>query len=183
MIPDDTMKLMVDRDNRGLVMDLMEADTVVCTGVGKSGSVAALCASLLQSVGVHATFVHPVDMLHGSLAMLFSNKNSMIVAFTHSGFTREIVDLWERQPTCGCKFTVVTGHETLSGPDYVIRYTAEEEESQCGLIPIEVSVAQIRAFGTYVNALANICTTEYLASGHPAGALSQRYKEIIDARD
>lgn len=172
----------IDKNNGPLIADLMDAGIVICTGVGKSGMVASLCASLLQSVGVRATHIHPVDVMHGSLAMVHSNRMSVIVAFTHSGFTHEIVDLWERYPQRSCKFVVVTGHPDLSGPDYVIRYQAEDEGSHCGLIPIETSIAQIRAFGDYINTLANICTYEYLAAGHPSGSLSHKYKELINGR-
>jgi arabinose-5-phosphate isomerase len=63
---------------------------VVC-GIGKSGHVASKVASTLSSTGTPASFLHAGEAVHGDLAGL--RKGDVVVAFSHSGETPELVAL------------------------------------------------------------------------------------------
>ena len=43
---------------------------LVLSGIGKSGQIAQKLASTLSSTGSRASFIHPVEALHGDLGML-----------------------------------------------------------------------------------------------------------------
>lgn len=63
---------------------------VVTIGVGKSGFIAQKVASTLTSLGVLAVFMNPIDALHGDLGIVSSDD--AVIAFSHSGNTRELIE-------------------------------------------------------------------------------------------
>ena len=64
---------------------------VLTTGVGKSGLVAKKIAATLTSTGTPATFVHPVDAVHGDLGIVSSQDAAILISKT--GETAELLDL------------------------------------------------------------------------------------------
>jgi len=62
---------------------------VVCSGVGKSGHVAAKLASQLSSTGTPASFVNAAEAVHGDLGGL--RKGDIVVAVSHSGENPELL--------------------------------------------------------------------------------------------
>lgn len=66
---------------------------VVTTGIGKAGFVAAKFAATLCSTGTPSVFIHPADAAHGDLGLIA--PGDVIVAFSTSGKTREVLELIE----------------------------------------------------------------------------------------
>jgi arabinose-5-phosphate isomerase len=64
---------------------------VIVTGVGKSGLIARKIAATLTSTGTPATFLHPVDSLHGDLGQV--GPQDVAVVLSKSGETEELVGL------------------------------------------------------------------------------------------
>ena len=64
---------------------------VVVTGIGKSGLVGRKIVATLTSTGTPAIFLHPVEGLHGDLAMV--TGKDVIIAISNSGETAEIINL------------------------------------------------------------------------------------------
>jgi arabinose-5-phosphate isomerase len=64
---------------------------VVLSGVGKSGHVARKLAATLTSTGTTASYLHPVDSLHGDLGRI--GPESVAILLSNSGNTDELVDL------------------------------------------------------------------------------------------
>ena len=64
---------------------------VVTSGVGKSGLVAKKIAATLTSTGTPATFVHPVDAVHGDLGIVSSKDAALLLS--KSGETPELLAL------------------------------------------------------------------------------------------
>ena len=60
----------------------------IVTGVGKSGIVARKLASTLTSTGTPATFLHPVDGLHGDLGIV--SRRDLGIFISKSGSTSEL---------------------------------------------------------------------------------------------
>jgi arabinose-5-phosphate isomerase len=170
--------------DKGLVVALMSADIVVCTGVGKSGKVAALAADLLQTVGCKATFVHPTDMMHGSVNILPRRYMSLVVMFTNSGFTDEISALHchIRDVARAAKIVYVTSVDIVDDADYMVSYGKVIEDNKTGTIPVLASAVQITAIGEYVNRIADIATPEFLAAGHPKGAIARVYERMTNVQ-
>jgi arabinose-5-phosphate isomerase len=63
----------------------------ITTGVGKSGVIAKKLSSTLVSVGAKAFFLDPLNALHGDMGSI--EKGDMVLLFSKSGSTRELVDL------------------------------------------------------------------------------------------
>ena len=88
---------------------------VVTTGMGKAGAVARKTAGTLCSNGTPAVFLHPGDAAHGDLGLLA--KGDVIIAFSTSGKTREVLEMLELAHHFGIDTIIgVTSH-----PDSLIR--------------------------------------------------------------
>src|SRR5579862_1392194 len=67
--------------------------TELQTGIGKAGYVAQKFSAVLCSTGTPAVFVHPAEAAHGDLGLIA--HGDVIVAFSTSGKTREVLELIE----------------------------------------------------------------------------------------
>lgn len=175
--------------DHGLVKQLREAidltRVVTFTGVGKSFGVAQLGASLLQSVGYHATAIHTTDLLHGGLGTILAVEHSVVIFVSHSGETTEILDalyIVERQTQDRVITVAVTGNqqsELAERCTIALGYRIDEDGSIHGTIP-SVSVAvQLAIINTLVCDIANLLTPQELGACHPSGALHEKYEEKI----
>jgi arabinose-5-phosphate isomerase len=74
-------------------VELLRASTgrVIVTGVGKSGLIARKIAATLTSTGTPATWLHPVDSLHGDLGLV--GPRDVAIVLSKSGETDELVGL------------------------------------------------------------------------------------------
>eukprot|EP00939_MAST-03C_sp_MAST-3C-sp1_P001973 g1973.t1 len=72
--------------------NLVSATKVLITGIGKSGYVARRMAASMSSVGIASQYVHGTEWFHGDLGSL--GENDAVVAFSHSGNTKELCDLF-----------------------------------------------------------------------------------------
>ncbi len=88
---------------------------IITTGMGKAGIIAHKMASTLCSTGTPASFLHPGEAAHGDLGLLA--PGDVIIAFSTSGKTREIIEMLELAHHFGIdKIIGITSH-----PDSVIR--------------------------------------------------------------
>jgi arabinose-5-phosphate isomerase len=88
---------------------------VITTGMGKAGNIALKMAGTLCSTGTPATFLHPGEAAHGDLGLL--NKGDIIIAYSTSGKTREVIEMLELAHHFGImKIIGITSH-----PDSIIR--------------------------------------------------------------
>jgi arabinose-5-phosphate isomerase len=81
----------LDQDFAEAVELLATAGRVVVTGIGKSGVIAQKIAATLTSTGTPATWLHPVDSLHGDLGLVSSDTVAVILS--KSGETEELFGL------------------------------------------------------------------------------------------
>jgi arabinose-5-phosphate isomerase len=87
---------------------------VITTGIGKAGIVAHKAASTFCSNGIPAAFIHPAEAAHGDLGLLA--PGDVIVVFSTSGKTREIIEMLERVPRLGVD-TIIGITSTTTHPD------------------------------------------------------------------
>ncbi len=80
---------------------------VIVTGVGKSGIVARKIAATLTSTGTPATFLHPVDGLHGDLGIV--SREDAGIFISRSGATSELAGLMEYMTRLGLPVIALTG--------------------------------------------------------------------------
>ncbi|HEY4101437.1 MAG TPA: KpsF/GutQ family sugar-phosphate isomerase [Gemmatimonadales bacterium] len=76
----------------GSAVDLLATGgRVVVSGIGKSGIIAQKIAATLTSTGTAATYVHPVESLHGDLGLV--DPQSVAILLSKSGETEELFGL------------------------------------------------------------------------------------------
>jgi arabinose-5-phosphate isomerase len=80
---------------------------VIVTGVGKSGLVGRKIAATLTSTGRPATFLHPVESLHGDLGMVGSGDVAVLIS--KSGESDELLALLEHLKRFGVRTVALTG--------------------------------------------------------------------------
>jgi arabinose-5-phosphate isomerase len=101
---------------------------VITSGMGKAGIIAKKISSTLCSTGTPASFLHPGEAAHGDLGLL--SRGDVIIAFSTSGKTREIIEMLELAHHFGIdKIIGITSH-----PDSLIR----------GLSNVVISMGEIK---------------------------------------
>ena len=80
---------------------------IVVTGIGKSGIIGRKVASTLSSTGSPSQFVHSTEASHGDLGII--NKKDVILAFTFSGKTIELNDIFTYSNEKKIPLIIITG--------------------------------------------------------------------------
>ncbi|KAI5284855.1 hypothetical protein KEM55_000886 [Ascosphaera atra] len=68
---------------------------VIC-GVGKSGKIGQKIVATMNSLGVHSSFLHPTEALHGDLGMIRPDDTVLVISY--SGKTKELLHLLPHIP-------------------------------------------------------------------------------------
>jgi len=149
---------------------------IIVTGVGKSGIIARKIAATLTSTGTPASFLHPVDGLHGDLGIV--SREDVGIVISKSGATTELSGLMEYMIRLGVPTIALTGrmdstlarHATL-----VLDCGVTEEACPLALAPTSSTTAAL-AMG---DALAMVLLrrkgfrVEDFARLHPGGSLGK----------
>lgn len=110
---------------------------IITTGMGKAGNIARKIAGTLCSTGTPASFLHPGEAAHGDLGLL--STGDVVVAFSTSGKTREIIEMLELAHHFGIdKIIGVTSHpdsEIRSLCNIIINMGEIKEPCVLGLTP------------------------------------------------
>src|SRR4051812_3508539 len=85
---------------------------VITCGVGKSGHIARKTAGTLSSTGTPSLFLHAAEAVHGDLGMV--TKNDVVLMYTHSGETDELIQLFPSLRAIGAKTVLITGRPDSS---------------------------------------------------------------------
>ena len=150
---------------------------VIVTGVGKSGIVARKIAATLTSTGTPASFLHPVDGLHGDLGLV--SRDDVGIFVSKSGTSSELAGLMEHIARLGLPTIALTGdlESTLARNSTVaLDCGVSEEACPMDLAPTSSTTAAV-AMG---DALAMVLLQrkgfrpEDFARFHPGGALGRR---------
>lgn len=80
---------------------------VIVSGVGKSGLIARKIAATLTSTGTAATYLHPVDSLHGDLGIV--GKDDAAILLSKSGESDELFGLAGLLQRRGVPIIAITG--------------------------------------------------------------------------
>ncbi|HET7563640.1 MAG TPA: KpsF/GutQ family sugar-phosphate isomerase, partial [Gemmatimonadaceae bacterium] len=150
---------------------------VIVAGVGKSGIIARKLAATLTSTGTPATFLHPVDSVHGDLGIV--GEADVAILLSKSGETAELFPLLEQLKRLGVSIIALTGgcESTVARhADVVLDSWVREEACPHDLAPTTSTTAAL-ALG---DALAVTLLErkgfkrEDFARLHPGGALGRR---------
>ena len=82
---------------------------VIVSGVGKSGLIGRKIAATLTSTGTPASFLHPVESVHGDLGIV--GPGDVAILLSKSGESDELMALLEHLKRLGVRTIAVTGSE------------------------------------------------------------------------
>ena len=83
------------------------AGRVIVTGVGKSGLVARKIAATLTSTGTPASYLHPIDSLHGDLGIV--GPHDVALVLSKSGDSQDLFGLVGSLQRLGVPIIAITG--------------------------------------------------------------------------
>ncbi len=156
---------------------------VIVTGMGKPGFIARKIAATLASTGTPSLFMHPAEAFHGDLGMV--TEDDVVIAISHSGETKEIVDLLPSIKKLGAKLIALTSNPKSALAKYsdvVLDLGVDREACPLNLAPSASTTASL-AMG---DALA-LCLVEKkgfrsedFALLHPGGSLGRNLLKVKD---
>ncbi len=160
-------------------VDLIAASKgrVIVSGVGKSGHVARKIAATLTSTGTPASFLHPVEGLHGDLGMVGADDVALLLS--KSGESAELLALLEHLRRFGARSIALTGaaNSTLGRAcDAVLDAWVKEEACPHDLATTTSTTAALALADALAVAVLERkgFRREDFARFHPGGALGRR---------
>jgi arabinose-5-phosphate isomerase len=156
---------------------------VIVSGIGKSGIIGRKIAATLTSTGTPATFLHPVEGLHGDLGIV--GREDVAVLVSKSGNTSELMGLTSHFLRLGVPIIAMTGDASSSlarSSNVVLDCSVEEEACSFVQAPTTSTTATL-AMG---DALAVVLLqrkgfkAEDFAVLHPGGSLGRKLTLKVD---
>jgi arabinose-5-phosphate isomerase len=150
---------------------------IVVSGLGKSGHVARKIAATLTSTGTPATFLHPVEALHGDLGVIGPEDVAILVS--KSGDLAEMLGLLDYLARVGVPVVAILGTPGSRLGEYatvVLDCSVDREACPMGLTPTASTVAQLAmgdALAMVVLHLKGFQAQDFAAL-HPGGALGRK---------
>lgn len=165
---------------------LLQACTgrVVVSGLGKSGVIARKIAATLTSTGTPATFLHPVDSVHGDLGIV--GRGDAAIVLSKSGETAELLELVAHLKRLGVPVVALTGAPgslLARHADVALDAAVDAEACPLDLAPTTSTTAALALGDALAVALfeAKGFRAEDFARLHPGGALGRRL--LVAVRD
>ena len=163
---------------------------LIVSGVGKSGLIARKIAATLTSTGTPATFLHPVDSLHGDLGLV--SRNDAAVLLSKSGASDELFGLVGQLKRLAVPIVAITGDPDsmlARQADVVLDASVTEEACPETLAPTASTTAALALGDALAVTLLEVkgFRREDFAALHPAGTLGKnlllRVADVMLARD
>ena len=150
---------------------------VIVSGVGKSGLIGRKIAATLTSTGTPASFLHPVDSVHGDLGIVGGEDVAILIS--KSGESDELVQLLAHLKEFGVRTIAITGDSgSALGRNCDVALDARVREEACphDLAPTtSTTVALVLGDALAVALLQEKgFQREDFARIHPGGALGRR---------
>ncbi len=159
---------------------------VLVAGVGKSGLIGHKIAATLTSTGTPASFLHPVDSVHGDLGIV--GRNDVAILISKSGESDELLGLLSHLQAFGVRTIAITGDRTSAlsrNSDVSLDAAVSEEACPHDLAPTTSTTAALALGDALAVALLQEkgFKREDFARLHPGGALGRqlvvRVEEIM----
>ena len=150
---------------------------VTTIGLGKSGYVAMKMAATLSSTGTPSVFIHASEALHGDMGAI--QNRDIIIAYSNSGETQEIIKLLPSLKVLKCKIISITGNmssKLAKYSDLALDASVTREACPNGLAPSSSIISALAisdALALTVSAKKRFTTKDF-AKTHPAGTLGKR---------
>jgi arabinose-5-phosphate isomerase len=156
---------------------------VIVSGVGKSGLIGRKIAATLTSTGTPASFLHPVESLHGDLGLV--GPTDVAILLSKSGETEELFPLLQHLKRLGVGIIALTGRAdcTLAREsDVRLDVWVREEACPHDLAPTTSTTAALAVGDALAVALleAKGFQPGDFARLHPGGVLGRRLTRVAD---
>lgn len=150
---------------------------VIVSGVGKSGLIARKIAATFTSTGTPATFLHPVDSLHGDLGIV--SRDDVAVVLSKSGASDELFGLVNQLKRLGVPLIALTGDaDSPLGRQATVVLDASVAEEACPetLAPTASTTAALALGDALAVTLLEVkgFRREDFAALHPGGTLGRK---------
>ena len=150
---------------------------VIVAGVGKSGLIGRKIAATLTSTGTPATFLHPVESVHGDLGIV--GDGDVAILLSKSGETAEIMPLLQELKRLGVSVIAITGDRASTlgrAADATLDSAVSEEACPHDLAPTTSTTAALALGDALAVALLEHkgFRREDFARLHPGGALGKK---------
>ena len=150
---------------------------VIVAGVGKSGLIGRKIAATLTSTGTPATFLHPVESVHGDLGIV--GPEDVAILLSKSGETAEMLPLLQELKRLGVGVIAITGdlRSTLGrASDAALDAGVTEEACPHDLAPTTSTTAALAIGDALAVALLEHkgFRREDFARLHPGGSLGKK---------
>jgi arabinose-5-phosphate isomerase len=149
---------------------------VIVCGVGKSGLIGRKIAATLTSTGTPASFLHPVDSVHGDLGIV--GKDDVAILISKSGESDELLGLLQHLKGFGVRSIAITGDMRSAlarHADVALDAGVSEEACPHDLAPTTSTTAALAVGDALAVALLQEkgFRREDFARIHPGGALGR----------
>ena len=149
---------------------------LIVSGVGKSGLIARKIAATLTSTGTPASFLHPVDSLHGDLGIV--GRRDVAILLSKSGASDELFGLVSQLKRLGVPIIAITGAPDSAlarQSDVVLDASVTEEACAETLAPTSSTTAALALGDALAVTLLEMkgFHREDFAALHPGGALGR----------
>jgi arabinose-5-phosphate isomerase len=175
----------LDQDFARAVRLLADAGgRVIVSGVGKSGLIARKLAATLTSTGTAASYLHPVDSLHGDLGIV--GPSDVAIVLSKSGESQDLFGLVGSLQRLGVPIIAITGG-TDSALSRVATVTLDgsvtEEACPHDLAPTASTTVALALGDALAVTLLEVkgFRREDFAALHPGGSLGRRL--LLRVRD
>ena len=173
-----------DRFDRAVRLLESATGRVIVSGVGKSGVIARKIAATLTSTGTPASYLHPIDSLHGDLGIV--GPHDVAIVLSKSGDSQDLFGLVGSLQRLGVPIIAITG--TLDSPlarvaTVVLDGSVSEEACPHDLAPTASTTAALAVGDALAVALLELkgFRREDFAALHPGGNLGRRL--LLRVRD
>jgi arabinose-5-phosphate isomerase len=166
-----------DEFARAVSLIASSSGRVIVTGVGKSGLIGRKIAATLTSTGRLASFIHPVDSIHGDLGIV--DENDVAILLSKSGESDELIDLLAHLKGFGVRTIAITGDPRSAlarNCDVALDASVREEACPHDLAPTTSTTAALVLGDALAVALLQEkgFQREDFARIHPGGALGRK---------
>ena len=150
---------------------------VLVSGIGKSGIIAKKIAATLTSTGTPASFIHPLDSMHGDIGIVSSKDVAIILS--NSGKSDELLTLIMLFKRFGTPVILITSKKTVDLAKYsniTIAYGSVKEACPFNMVPTSSAIASLAVGDALAVALFKCkgFKKEDYALIHPGGSLGAR---------
>ena len=160
-----------------ILANMKDGHRLIVSGIGKSGLIARKIAATFTSTGTPATFLHPVDSLHGDLGIV--GRDDVAIVLSKSGASDELFGLVTQLKRLGVPIIALTGDaDSPLGRQATVVLDAAVAEEACPetLAPTASTTVSLALGDALAVTLLEVkgFRREDFAALHPGGVLGRK---------